>query len=220
MMKETSSSVRGLLNLERPFEDAIRAMSEAGHFLKVPPLAASVCMMQQDVINHYDLALEHYLTADKSYPKWMEVTNDDFDSLTFVVANLVRYTGRLLIETLKVAYFESGKFEKLKSVSRWYEIAKWIVKPRTGPIGVRCEEDQSVRVVPIGVGCEGNGERHFRIDTKASRTEVLRNLQQEGREELSRMISFHDQFVLICQDYYAENPVVAPYNRYLQSYLM
>ncbi len=55
------------------------------------PLPAAVYMMQADVINHYQYALENYLTLTLNevensslrtpYQKWARVTNEDFTIL-------------------------------------------------------------------------------------------------------------------------------------------
>ena len=100
-----------MLNLAFIFDDAIHALTRYAKDLAVVPLPAAVYMMQVDVINHYHYALEHYLTValdepflqnssrGTPYQKWALVTNEDFETLSFAVHNLLRYTSRLIHET-------------------------------------------------------------------------------------------------------------------------
>jgi hypothetical protein len=100
-----------MLNLAFIFDDAIHALTRYAKGLAVVPLPAAVYMMQVDVINHYHYALEHYLTValdepflqnssrGTPYQKWALVTNEDFETLSFAIHNLLRYTSRLIHET-------------------------------------------------------------------------------------------------------------------------
>src|SRR3954470_210385 len=97
-----------MLNLAFIFDDAIETLTRYAEELTVAPLPAAIYMMQVDVINHYDHALEHYLTRalnepslqDSSlgtpYQKWAYFTNEDFKTLSFTIHNLLRYTSRLV----------------------------------------------------------------------------------------------------------------------------
>src|SRR6516164_5056472 len=99
-----------MLNLSFVFDDAIRAVANYGNCLEITPLPSTVYLMQVDVINHYQHALDHYLTLTLDepflqnssfgtpYEKWAHWTNDDFQMLSRTVQNLLSYTSRLFHE--------------------------------------------------------------------------------------------------------------------------
>lgn len=115
-----------MLNLRFAFDDAITAVSEFAHDLKVSSLPATVFLMQADVINSYRYALTHYLTLPLSahylqdsslgspYQKWSYFTNEDFGMLSFAIRNLLRYSSRLFHETVAPALKAQGRFREFK----------------------------------------------------------------------------------------------------------
>ncbi|WP_372371192.1 hypothetical protein [Candidatus Uabimicrobium sp. HlEnr_7] len=100
-----------MLNLGYIFDDATRAVKKYANFITIPTLPATVYLMQVDVINHYNHALDHYFTLTLKedflqnsslgtpYEKWAYFTNQNFESLSFCIYNLIRYTHRLLSES-------------------------------------------------------------------------------------------------------------------------
>lgn len=223
-----------MLNLERPFQDAVFAFDEASEQLRTLPLAAGVFLMQRDVINQYRYALEHYLTVDlrapflqssslgTPYQKWAKFLNDDFDGLFFAVGNLLRYTARLIDETLAVKQSNQREYGESKASSSLY--ISQLVGIRLGKafIGVRCEQNQVLKVVPLvdPERCQEapSNARELQIDTEASRNEVVRKLQIDGEAELLRLASIHDKFSVLCQQYYSKHDVIAPFEKLHPSY--
>src|SRR5262245_39929592 len=110
-----------MLNLAFIFDDANRGLTLYAERLAVVPLPATVYLMQRDVINHYDYALDHYLTLTlqesflqnssigSPYQKWAYFTNADFGLLSFAIHNLLRYTSRLVHETECAALVNQGR---------------------------------------------------------------------------------------------------------------
>ena len=225
---------RHMLNLERPFQDALLAFGEASEHSQTAPLASVVFLMQRDVINQYRYALEHYLTVDLKasflqnsslgtpYQKWAKFLNEDFDGLFFAVGNLLRYTARLIDETLAVKQHVQQKYAESKASSSLY--IPQLVGIRSGKvfIGVRCEQNQILTVAPF-VETESSADapsaaRTFRIDTETSRDEVIRKLRVDGESELSRLTSIHEKFSVLCRQYYSQHDVIAPYETLHPSY--
>jgi len=119
-----TKQTKAMLNLDFAYRDAVTALKDHAARLGIPALAPTVFLMQRDVINSYRYALDHYLPLpldtdylqDSSlgtpYQKWAFFTNGDFLLLSFAVANLLRYTSRLVHETTCVALCESRNSEQ------------------------------------------------------------------------------------------------------------
>lgn len=101
-----------MLNIEPVFSDARISILDAGDHLEAASLAATVYLMQRDVINQYRYALDHHLTVELTAPflqnsslgtpfqKWAKFTNDECDGL-------------------------SNCMEKLGIAKRFWYIAEW-----------------------------------------------------------------------------------------------
>ena len=125
-----------MLNIKYIYEDAINALENYSDYLEVPSVAITVYMLQQDVINSYKCALEHYFTISLSepylknsslgtpYQKWKHFTNENYISLSFSINNLLRYTSRLLHESELLFYENERRYEERTAKSNKY----------TGPI--------------------------------------------------------------------------------------
>lgn len=225
-----------MLNLEFPFQDACLAIAEASEHLQVAPLAAAVYLMQRDVINQYQYALEHYLTVNLSasflqnsslgtpYQKWAKFTNRDFEGLFFSIGNLLRYTARLLDETLAAKQHNQQNFSESKATSSLYISQLVAIRDSNHFIGVRCEQDPAISITPLeDIGRPGQASskaRSLRIDTEPVRIEVLQQVRSEGEAEIQRMTAFHETFSALCRRYYDEHDVIAPYDGLHPSYCM
>lgn len=150
-----------MLNLSQIFEDGIFVFRNFSSFLTVPPLPATIFMMQRDVVNHYRYALTHYLTVpleahfleDSSigspYEKWSQFTNDDFDMLAFAVHNLIRYTGRLGHETERESFRPRVRMADVhNSRIHYIGITVALADAKTG-IGLHVEPDHVVTRTPF-----------------------------------------------------------------------
>ena len=147
-----------MLNLARLFEDAVHVMREHAEALRVPPLPATVFMLQQDVINHYDYALTHYLdqpldapylqqsSLGSPYEKWARFTNDDFHQLAFSIANLVRYTARLGHETEHARLGGYARRSERRQIRIDYTS---LISAGPERIGLRVEPGHEVVIVPF-----------------------------------------------------------------------
>jgi hypothetical protein len=222
-----------MLNLERPFQDAVLAFDEASGQLQIAPLAAVVFLMQRDVINQYKYALEHYLTVDLKapflqnsslgtpYQKWAKFTNDDFENLFFAIGNLLRYTARLLDETLASKQRIQHEYGASKATSSLYISQLVGIRHGKAFVGVRCEENELLVVAPL-TDSERTDQpargRALPIDTEAARNEVLYRVQADGESELSRLVAIHEKFSTLCQQYYSEHDVIVPYDALHPSY--
>jgi hypothetical protein len=200
-----------MLNLSFIFDDAIHALKEYSDCLAVVPLPAAVYMMQVDVINHYQYALDHYLTLTLDqvensprrtrYQKWAYFTNEDFTMLSFAIHNLLRYTSRLVYETEWVAwnnrpwsYEEEQKLPAMKRKSNSYTDPICEIRHRNKSIGVTIHDDYRLSIVAVRT--EWSGERvrarstpggptlYFRVTSDANGYE---HEQAIGRDEYQRV---------------------------------
>jgi hypothetical protein len=150
-----------MLELAFVFDDAIRAISEYADCLTIAPLPATVYLMQIDVINHYQYALDHYLTVpldapflQKSslgtpYQKWAYFTNEDFGLLSFAVHNLLRYTSRLIHESEYIGLTDSGRSAEMRRTSNTYTDAICEIRNRGKAIGVTIHPEHRLSITPV-----------------------------------------------------------------------
>jgi hypothetical protein len=152
-----------MLDISYTFEDANVAMRDYAELLAVAPLPAAAYMMQLDVMNHCRHALTHYfmLTLDEPYlqnsslgtpyQKWAFFVNRDFEMLSLAVQNLLRYTSRLLHETLLSNLI--GRNRELtpspKFKSNMYTGPLCDIKHKRKQVGIRVENDQRLEVSRI-----------------------------------------------------------------------
>ncbi len=150
-----------MLNLAFVFDDAVRALAGYANRLTVAPLPATVYLMQIDGINHYQYALDHYLTLELDtpflqnsslgtpYQKWAHFTNEDFSLLLFAVHNLLRYTSRLVHESELVALREDEQFSEMKRVSNAYTMPICEIRFRGKAIGLTVHPDQRLSITAV-----------------------------------------------------------------------
>jgi len=216
-----------MLNLAFIFDDAIHALTRYAKDLAVVPLPAAVYMMQVDVINHYHYALEHYLTValdapflqnssrGTPYQKWALVTNEDFETLSFAVHNLLRYTSRLIHETECLVHMGGRSSEEqrsafaerlLQSGEKFWEERKIKSNSYTGPIceiryrnksiGVMVHDDHRLSLVAVRTepspkrlkvrSTAGDSILYFRV-TIVDGTEHEQPIEKDEYERLERL---------------------------------
>lgn len=173
-----------LLSLSSIFTAALAVLDD-GVPLRVPPLPAAVFMMQRDVINHYRHALTHYLcipldshflqgsSLGSPYVKWAKFTNEDFESLSFTINSLLRYTGRLVHERSPLNPLNRQSDFGLEAFPKSLSA----IRPSARSIGVRIEPD-CVVITPF-VRDKVVTHRY-----STNKREILHTLQQRGLHEL------------------------------------
>ena len=141
-----------MLNLTYIYEDAINAVENYSEHLRVPSVAATVYMLQQDVINSYRHALEHYFTISLNehylknsslgtpYQKWQHITNEDYQNLSFSINNLLSYTSRLCYESR-----DTNK-DAIASISNDYISPIVEISHRNRFIGIRILDDKQLEL--------------------------------------------------------------------------
>jgi hypothetical protein len=147
-----------MLNLAFMFDDANRAFTGYAERLTVGPLPATLYLMQQDVINHYHYALDHYFTLTlrehylqnssigTPYQKWAKFTNEDFGLLSFTIHNLLRYTSRLVHETECAALIDTARHSEMASRSNRYTSLLCEIKYWGKRVGVSVEDNNRLLV--------------------------------------------------------------------------
>ena len=225
-----------MLNINPIFSDALTAILHGGEHLEAAPLAATVYLRQRDVINHYRSALEHYLTAELSAPflqnsslgtpfqKWAKFTNDDFMLLSFHIHNLLRYTARLLCETLSRKHDAQREFAMSKDASSKYiSLLVNLAPPATG-IGVRIADPRSVQVRSLAAGDElvttGTHDEIYAWESDVERRDVLRKLMLWGENELAILCEAHEAYAAVCEQFYKDHQITVPFDRLHPSYCM
>uniref|UniRef100_UPI00403A2162 hypothetical protein n=1 Tax=Variovorax sp. BK018 TaxID=3450241 RepID=UPI00403A2162 len=223
-----------MLNIESVFNDALTSILDGGEHLEASPLAATVYLMQRDVINQYRYALEHYLTVDLTasflqnsslgtpLQKWAKFTNDDFRLLSFHLQNLVRYTARLLCETLSAKHDAEREFEKSKATSSKYiSLLVKLTRLETS-IGLRVEERNSLKVsslesddVLMDIGAR---EETYSWEDPLERQELLRKLVSLGEAELASLLKAHEAYAAACREFYGAHAVITPFDGLHPSY--
>lgn len=199
-----------MLNLSRVFEDAARALAGHSDRLAIGPLPAVVYLMQVDVINHYRLALDHYLTVSldapflqnsslgSPYQKWAYVTNEDFEELSFAARNLLRYTSRLLHESELLALRDDRRYSDYVTVGNFYTTLICEFRDRANAIGVYIHPDSRLSVMAArtvwsnervicrrtATGLIGN----FRIVSDADGTEREEPIGEDEYERITEAI--------------------------------
>jgi hypothetical protein len=234
-----------MLNLAFIFDDAIHGLTQYAKDLEVVPLPAAVYMMQVDVINHYDHALEHYLTTaldepylqgsslGTPYQKWAYFTNEDFGILSFTIHNLLRYTSRLIHETeglvlhgkLSSAHTERSlqsreKFvEQAKSRSNSYTDPICELRHRNKSIGVMVHDDHRLSIAAVRTRRAKRPMETIQTETidirDRSRLVTLRN---RGRVEIAELRSRNRVFAEVCDAFYQSRRVAQPFANLNASY--
>ncbi|MDX9980068.1 MAG: hypothetical protein RBU25_08610 [Lentisphaeria bacterium] len=213
-----------MLNLVPIFDDAIHSLAEYGSFLAIPPLPATVFMMQRDVINHYRYALTHYLPLRLSesflqnssigtpYEKWARFTNDDFAMLSFAVTNLLRYTSRLIHETEATGLGAAEHYSEMKERGSTYIAPLVEIAQKGQSIGVRVNDNGTLSVTPFATDPDSEGTVRLKssyggatervhVTKSPDGEECRRSITEEEYGELSRVlrprvVSIQDRAVL------------------------
>lgn len=213
-----------MLSLAPVFSDAILSLAEGAESLQSAPLAATVFLMQRDVLNQYRYALSHYLPLDLAapflqnssigtpYQKWAKFTNDDFSCLSFHVGNLLRYTSRLLNETVAAARLGDRQFSESKTMASRYIPALVGMKMASQLIGLRVEPDQRISVLPLWDDEHPSQPNTFSIGTTLERLEAIQRVTTEGEAELSELTLAHNEYAEKCRSYYQSHDVVTPFD--------
>jgi hypothetical protein len=153
-----------MLNLAFVFDDAVRALTRYSDRLQIAALPAAVYLMQVDVINHYQYALDHYLTVPLDspflqnssfgtpYQKWAHFTNEDFELLSFSVHNLLRYTSRLIHESECIGLRESGRFDEMRALSNAYTATICDMRYEGKAFGVTVHPNSRMTITPARTG--------------------------------------------------------------------
>jgi hypothetical protein len=218
-----------MLNIKPVFSDALTSILDGGDHLEAAPLAATIYLMQRDVINQYRYALEHYLTAELSAPflqnsslgtpfqKWAKFTNDDFKLLSFLIHNLIRYTARLLSETLSGKHKGQREFAKSKEASDKYISVLVKLTPAEVGIGLFINEPYSVKVrsleVDVDLATSGTRDEVCAWGSDSDRRNVLRRLVTSGENEIAILLGDHEAYAAACQQFYGTRRVIAPFER-------
>jgi hypothetical protein len=184
-LKKQPAFPETLLQLSSVFEDAIRALSQHSDRLTIPPLPATVYLMQIDVINHYQHALDHYFTVPLNapflqnssfgtpYQKWAHVNNENFDRLSFAIHNLLRYTSRMIHESECLDLADRREFSEISRLSNSYTDPICEIKNQEKQIGIAVLPDNQLAVTPLrfkgkferltGRAVSGSPTQYFRI---------------------------------------------------------
>jgi hypothetical protein len=214
-----------MLGLEPVFEHALIALDGGASALQVAPFPATIYMMQQDVINHYRHAIEHYLTVDLHAPflqnsslgtpfqKWAKVTNDDFMMLSFSIGSLLRYTSRFIDETLTMTMREKGEFGGMPAqASSFYISVLGNMQRMQEMIGIRVQEPALLTMFALSTDRQINNNG---VATFTEKTEIniedrrkLRNISAKGHAEVNRLVAINEEFGELCKTYYATNDVI------------
>jgi hypothetical protein len=213
-----------MLNLAFIFDDANRGLTGHATHLAAFPLPATVCLMQQDVINHYNYALDHYftLTLQESflqnssigppYQKWAHFTNEDFGLLSFAIHNLLRYTSRLIHETECAGLANESSYSEMKSRSNTYTHLLCDIKYRGMAIGVSVENNDRLSIVAARIepstaqlrarSSQGEPTRYFFVTRDSQGNEQEESIEKEEYDRLRKqirpaIIDIRDRSVLV-----------------------
>jgi hypothetical protein len=199
-----------MLNLAFIFDDANRGLTGHATRLAVFPLPATVYLMQRDVINHYNYALDHYftLTLQESflqgssigppYEKWAYFTNEDFGLLSFAIHNLLRYTSRLIHETECATLVDEARYSEMKSRSNTYTHLLCEIKYRRKAIGITVEDNNRLGITAAWIepsttqlrarGSQGQRTKYFRVIRDSRGDEHEEPIEKEEYDRLSPQI--------------------------------
>ena len=153
-----------MLRLYFAYDDAQRALEKYGASLNVLPLPATVFLMQQDVINQYRYALDHYLThpLDASflqnsslgtpYQKWAHFNNENFEHLGTSIFLLLRFTARLMHETAVKSLHTSSEYREAGDISNPYISMLVELSHHKKRFGIHILQDQRLTLTARRVG--------------------------------------------------------------------
>lgn len=214
-----------MLNLVCVFDDAVEAIRDHSSRLAIAALPATVFLLQRDVINHYRYAVEHYLDVDlgapflqgssfgSPYQKWAHFTNEDFEQVSFVTANLVRYTSRLVHETTLEALEEARQFAARSALSNGYTVPLCKLKYEGAKIGVRVGDDQTLTVSPFV------NAPHVRPFTVSIRDRgELRTVKGQGLAEIAALERRSSDFAAACRRFHDSEDPFRPFTKLHESW--
>jgi len=196
-----------MLNIRFIFEKAIEYLDEYAEELLVAPLPAAVYLFQQDVLNHYKHAIEHYFPISLEEPrlqksslgspfqKWAKFTNDDF--LSLCIGHLSRCTSRLFHEAKRPHLIEVEEFAEMKDESNlhmdWVNISK--------KVGIRVEEEDVCIVTSFDSAPHpGVGYQMTKCSIKTLKDKEF--LCKKMKQELDELHKLHLEFAKLSEDFY------------------
>jgi hypothetical protein len=150
-----------MLNIGFAFEDAVDSLDHYSNALEIYSLPPAVFLMQRDVINHYRHSLTHYFSISleepylqnsshgSPYQKWAFVVNENFDLLSLLILQLLRYTSRLVHETKIKTLLSKSQYEASSISSNCYTNPICEIKFKNKPIGIHVQADERLQVTWI-----------------------------------------------------------------------
>ena len=223
-----------MLNLEFLFKDAIQSLRTGANMLQIPSLPVSVFMMQQDLLNHYEYAINHYfnLTLNDSflqnsslgtpYQKWKESTNYDFKLLFFTIRILTTFTSRLYHESDQRQRIADKDFDTLKKDSNRYTNLICEFKYKNRKVGIEVNENETLTIFSIvleGVLLEdGNWTSISSKEIDISDRSVLKKIVDEAKKEIDELDKLKNTYIVECKKYIRERNIFSEYKNIHQSY--
>ena len=210
-----------MLNLKPIFVDATIAIERHAELVRTPPLPAAIFMLQRDVINHYEYALEHYLclaldleflqnsSLGSPYDKWMKFTNEDFGLLAFSIHGLLRYTSRLVHETTCRALEGARRFDEMKSLSNFYTDPICQIRDRS--IGIEVHGDHTLSVTAFGPEL---ASARWDISNRS----VIAEIRAHCETEVASLSEANQHFAILCERLYSRRPVIAGFDAMNESW--
>lgn len=166
-----------MLDISRIFEDGIHVFRNFSSSLTVPPLPATIFMMQRDVVDHYGFALMRSLTPyadEECVPVSHAVqrdrrrtnrANEACARLALVVRDVIRYTARLGHATELAGFDPSPRPEDLKNSRIRYVGIITELRRSDAAIGLRMEPGHVLIRTPFATASpEDEAEAHRDAD--------------------------------------------------------
>lgn len=223
-----------MLNLEFLFKDAIQSLRTGADMLQIPSLPVSVFMMQQDLLNHYEYAINHYfnLTLNDSflqnsslgtpYQKWKKFTNYDFKLLFFTIRILTTFTSRLYHESDQRQRIADKDFDTLKKDSNRYTKLICEFKYKNRKVGIEVNENETLTISSIvleGVLLEdGNWTSISSKEIDISNRSVLKKIVDEAKKEIDELDKLKNTYIVECKKYISERNIFLEYKNIHRSY--
>lgn len=216
-------ATKQMLNLAPIFSDAIRVCGEFGDALRIAPLPTAVYMMQRDVITSYRYALTHYFPIslhehylqDSSigppYAKWAKFTNEDFDVFGFACLTLMRFTSRIVHETVYPGLKAEGRLRDYKSYGDRYTGPICSSKHNSRSVGIRVHDDNRLEITEFSQELSG------KFVAVGDRT-VLHSLRDRGLAEADLLEAKNEEFGVFCRGFQQRRPIVEPFDQRHESW--
>jgi hypothetical protein len=197
----------GLLNLAGVFADAVHCLERHHRLLRTAELAACVHMLQRDVIRAYALMLDHYLDrlpdqpGEKDVSRWFIFNRKHAGQLTIAMADLIRFTIRLRMQTEQAARDQKRFGASMDICGDFNVIGEMLQRPEQRP-GFEVLEEVVLIVhayEPHPHHLEGDLWCIRRSDTVDMRDAARRGaLIDAGHGEMAECMRLHTQLHAIC----------------------